>query len=99
MQMLSTRGRKDVDAKDVKVKVIVEAFDILYLNGKVGFIPSATIAELPSSFRVVGGEKVCLSCHNVARGDVRWSVVTLYLLYSVRYKRTLNLTRKVGQLG
>lgn len=34
-QMLSTRGRKDVDAKDVKVKVIVEAFDILYLNGKV----------------------------------------------------------------
>lgn len=33
--MLSTRGRKDVDAKDVKVKVIVEAFDILYLNGKV----------------------------------------------------------------
>ncbi|CAM9132058.1 unnamed protein product [Laminaria digitata] len=33
-QMLSTRGRKDVDAKDVKVKVIVEAFDILYLNGK-----------------------------------------------------------------
>ena len=33
--MLSTRGRKDVDAKDVKVKVIVEAFDMLYLNGKV----------------------------------------------------------------
>lgn len=33
--MLSTRGRKDVDAADVKVKVIVEAFDILYLNGKV----------------------------------------------------------------
>ncbi|CAN0327185.1 unnamed protein product, partial [Ectocarpus sp. 13 AM-2016] len=34
-QMLSTRGRKDVDAKDVKVKVIVEAFDMLYLNGQV----------------------------------------------------------------
>lgn len=33
--MLSTRGRKDVDAKDVKVKVIVEAFDMLYLNDKV----------------------------------------------------------------
>ncbi|CAN0331675.1 unnamed protein product, partial [Scytosiphon promiscuus] len=33
-QMLSTRGRKDVDAKDVKVKVIVEAFDMLYLNGQ-----------------------------------------------------------------
>ncbi|CAN0526089.1 unnamed protein product, partial [Ectocarpus sp. 8 AP-2014] len=34
-QMLSTRGRKDVDAEDVKVKVIVEAFDMLYLNGQV----------------------------------------------------------------
>lgn len=34
-QMLSTRGRKDVDAKDVKVKVIVEAFDMLYLDGQV----------------------------------------------------------------
>ncbi|CAM9496229.1 unnamed protein product [Ectocarpus sp. 12 AP-2014] len=33
-QMLSTRGRKDVDAEDVKVKVIVEAFDMLYLNGQ-----------------------------------------------------------------
>ncbi|CAM9280977.1 unnamed protein product [Discosporangium mesarthrocarpum] len=33
-QVLSTRGRKDVDAKDVKVKVIVEAFDLIYLNGK-----------------------------------------------------------------
>ncbi|CAM9507581.1 unnamed protein product, partial [Sphacelaria rigidula] len=33
-QMLSTRGRKDVDATDVKVKVIVEAFDILYVNGE-----------------------------------------------------------------
>lgn len=33
--MLSTRGRKEVDAAEVKVKVIVEAFDILYLNGKV----------------------------------------------------------------
>lgn len=39
--MLSTRGRKDVDAKDVKVKVIVEAFDILYLNGKVKILLSA----------------------------------------------------------
>lgn len=45
--MLSTRGRKDVDAKDVKVKVIVEAFDILYLNDNVSH-PVFLAARFPS---------------------------------------------------
>lgn len=33
-QILSTRARKDVNIEDVKVKVIVCAFDLLYLNGE-----------------------------------------------------------------
>jgi DNA ligase-1 len=33
-QTLSTRKRKDVDAKNIQVQVAVFAFDILYLNGK-----------------------------------------------------------------
>mmetsp|Transcript_20739 Transcript_20739/g.33804 ORF Transcript_20739/g.33804 Transcript_20739/m.33804 type:complete len:408 (+) Transcript_20739:974-2197(+) len=33
-QILSTRSRKDVAAGDVKVKVMVCAFDLLYLNGR-----------------------------------------------------------------
>jgi DNA ligase-1 len=34
-QQLMTRKRKDVKVEDVKVKVCVFAFDILYLNGEV----------------------------------------------------------------
>ena len=34
-QQLMTRKRKDVKVEDVKVKVCVFAFDLLYLNGKV----------------------------------------------------------------
>eukprot|EP01026_Neomeris_dumetosa_P063074 TRINITY_DN5982_c0_g1_i2.p1 TRINITY_DN5982_c0_g1~~TRINITY_DN5982_c0_g1_i2.p1 ORF type:complete len:728 (-),score=114.77 TRINITY_DN5982_c0_g1_i2:371-2533(-) len=34
-QVLSTRARKDVKIKDLKVQVCVFAFDCLYLNGKV----------------------------------------------------------------
>ncbi|GBG26158.1 DNA ligase 1 [Hondaea fermentalgiana] len=33
-QILSTRARKDVNIEDVKVKVIVCAFDLLFLNGE-----------------------------------------------------------------
>jgi DNA ligase-1 len=36
-QQLMTRKRKDVKVEDVKVKVCVFAFDILYLNGEVSF--------------------------------------------------------------
>ncbi len=32
--MLSTRKRKDVSVADIKVQVVVFAFDCLYLNGK-----------------------------------------------------------------
>lgn len=37
-QQLMTRKRKDVKVEDVKVKVCVFAFDILYLNGEVSHI-------------------------------------------------------------
>ena len=33
-QVLTTRKKKDVDEKDIKVQVCVYAFDLLYLNGK-----------------------------------------------------------------
>ncbi|AOA63434.1 GQ67_04253T0 [Komagataella phaffii] len=39
-QVLSTRKRKDVNAKDIKVQVCLFAFDILFLNGK-------SLLELP----------------------------------------------------
>ena len=34
-QQLSTRKRKDVKAEDIKVRVHLFAFDLLYLNGEV----------------------------------------------------------------
>lgn len=34
-QKLSTRKRKDVKVEDVKIKVHLFAFDLLYLNGEV----------------------------------------------------------------
>lgn len=36
-QTLTNRARKDVNIHDVKVKVGIFAFDLMYLNGKVGF--------------------------------------------------------------
>ena len=33
-QKLSTRSKKDVNLKDVKVQVILYAFDMIYKNGK-----------------------------------------------------------------
>ena len=35
-QELSKRKRKDVKAEDIKVKVHIFAFDLLYVNGEVG---------------------------------------------------------------
>jgi DNA ligase-1 len=34
-QTLANRARKDVDINDVKVKVGIFAFDLMYLNGQV----------------------------------------------------------------
>lgn len=34
-QVLSTRARKDVQQSEITVEVLIKAFDILYLNGKV----------------------------------------------------------------
>ena len=42
-QQLMTRKRKDVKAEDVKVKVCVFAFDLLFLNGEVSY---STIVRL-----------------------------------------------------
>lgn len=39
-QELSKRKRKDVKVEDVKVKVCLFAFDLLYLNGEVSLSPS-----------------------------------------------------------
>jgi DNA ligase 1 len=39
-QQLMTRKRKDVKVEDVKVKVCVFAFDLLFLNGEVSQLPS-----------------------------------------------------------
>lgn len=36
-QQLMTRKRKDVKSEDIKVKVCVFAFDLLFLNGEVSF--------------------------------------------------------------
>ena len=36
-QELSKRKRKDVKVEDIQVRVCLFAFDLLYLNGEVGF--------------------------------------------------------------
>ena len=46
-QQLMTRKRKDVKAEDVKVKVCVFAFDMLFLNGEVSL--SLTPSSLPNA--------------------------------------------------
>ena len=56
-QVLSTRSRKDVDADNVKVQVIVCAFDLIFLNGESYL--KKTLRErraaLHASFRPVEG--------------------------------------------
>lgn len=44
-QMLMTRKRKDVKEEDVKIRVCVFAFDLLFLNGQVCF-PSSRLRFL-----------------------------------------------------
>ena len=39
-QELSRRKRKDVKVEDIKVRVCLFAFDLLYLNGEVRGVPS-----------------------------------------------------------
>jgi len=46
-QQLMTRKKKDVIVEDVKVKVCVFAFDLLFLNGKV-CLEMSTFTRLPS---------------------------------------------------
>ena len=55
-QQLMTRKRKDVKAEDVKIKVCVFAFDMLFYNGEV----SHRIADTADSFLTLAGycEKV-----------------------------------------
>lgn len=43
-QQLMTRKRKDVRVEDVKVKVCVFAFDMLFYNGEVCLIPNPCLA-------------------------------------------------------
>jgi len=44
-QELSRRKRKDVKIEDIKIKVLLFAFDILYLNGEVSV--SLSLPSLP----------------------------------------------------
>lgn len=44
-QQLMTRKRKDVKVEDVKVKVCVFAFDLLFYNGEVGFLERVDVAS------------------------------------------------------
>lgn len=55
-QKLSTRKRKDVKVEDVKVKVHLFAFDLLYLNGEVSArILSAGCLRTPRNFSLING--------------------------------------------
>lgn len=45
-QELSRRKRKDVSAEDIKVKVHLFAFDLLYLNGKVRLPPASPTSSV-----------------------------------------------------
>ena len=45
-QMLQTRKRKDVKTENVKVKVCVFAFDLLFLNGEVSIGNTLLICKL-----------------------------------------------------
>ncbi|RDA84259.1 hypothetical protein CP532_1984 [Ophiocordyceps camponoti-leonardi (nom. inval.)] len=65
-QQLMTRKRKDVKVEDVKVKVCVFAFDLLYLNGQA--VVEKSLRErrelLREAFTPVEGEFAFASCMN-----------------------------------
>ncbi|RCI13776.1 hypothetical protein L249_7983 [Ophiocordyceps polyrhachis-furcata BCC 54312] len=65
-QQLMTRKRKDVKVEDVKVKVCVFAFDLLYLNGRA--VVEKSLRErrelLRQAFTPVEGEFAFASCMN-----------------------------------
>lgn len=69
-QQLMTRKRKDVKVEDVKVKVCVFAFDILYLNGEVG----CPLYHIPCDANLAR-----LSSTNPSESDVRPSLIPLCL--------------------
>lgn len=46
-QELSRRKRKDVKVEDIKVRVCLFAFDLLYLNGEVRLVPPLPVCALP----------------------------------------------------
>lgn len=80
-QQLMTRKRKDVKAEDVKVKVCVFAFDLLFLNGEVsnsfpissGISPSltrgTTKSRQPSKSHYVSDVSCCINPSRVSRAS------------------------------
>ena len=51
-QELSRRKRKDVKVEDIKVRVCLFAFDLLYLNGEVRFVsPIGNFVPMPGLAR------------------------------------------------
>lgn len=45
-QILSTRARKEVKEEEVKIHVVIFAFDLLFLNGEVGIRSSLDVQSL-----------------------------------------------------
>lgn len=57
-QQLMTRKRKDVKTEDIKVKVCVFAFDILFLNGEVSIFLVSRVIYVPLTFLPAYREEV-----------------------------------------
>jgi len=90
LQILSTRGRKDVKVEDIKVQVCIFAFDCLYLNGETLLQQPLTKrrAALQTAVKEEHGRmqiataKVCVLrrksrvlCHFSGVGECRWEGV------------------------
>lgn len=68
-QQLMTRKRKDVKIEDVKVKVCVFAFDLLFLNGEVGYTepPISLCIDMNRPWSTSHSESGASYCTNLLR--------------------------------
>lgn len=79
-QELSRRKRKDVKEEDIKVKVHLFAFDLLYLNGEVCLLlswPFASTDDYTGSARRQSGEatRIAAKASTTGRGRIRFRYV------------------------
>eukprot|EP00026_Physarum_polycephalum_P001905 Phypoly_transcript_01908.p1 GENE.Phypoly_transcript_01908~~Phypoly_transcript_01908.p1 ORF type:complete len:972 (+),score=243.78 Phypoly_transcript_01908:40-2955(+) len=67
-QILSTRARKEVKMEDIKVKICLYVFDLLYLNGKP--VIDETLKRrreiISEAFTIVDGEFVCATYRDIS---------------------------------